>query len=475
MKKLISIILLLTVGVIAGVSIDRYLTSSQGENINVGETAMMHAKKHLDPNYVCPMHSQIISSEQGSCPICGMDLVEIKTTESKADDGDDPYPTVRVSSTMINNMGVRVAQVERKTLIRQIETPGFIQQIRKESYTRYNAPAKGRVAKFHFKQGQWHEQGDPLVDIELDDLVLVQEKHLELLAKETEQENNKEGKPVANSKNTSVNGTATEKPNEELNEELSEKRVTESAEVVTEKKPAELTSEKTRLLMKAAGMTEEQIIDLEETKATSPIITLYAKHAGELYAKHAGEVNELRVAVGEEMKAKAMLFTLGGLMRVTVLANAFQRDASWVRAGQEVDIILPHDSNKPWKGVVSSGAVSINTNSQNIGVKLIFNAPNSVVKSGMYVVGNIYGQVRKDTLTLPREAVIYSRNEKRVIVALGKGRFKPVAVEIGISNDNEVEILKGLEQGDTVVVSAQFLIDSESSLQASYRRMTAVE
>jgi len=58
---------------------------------------------------------------------------------------------------------------------------------------------------------------------------------------------------------------------------------------------------------------------------------------------------------------------------------------------------------------------------------------------------------------------------------LGKGRFKPVAVETGISNDNEVEILKGLEQGDTVVVSAQFLIDSESSLQASYRRMTGVE
>ncbi len=162
-------------------------------------------------------------------------------------------------------------------------------------------------------------------------------------------------------------------------------------------------------------------------------------------------------------------------MRVSVLANAFQRDASWVRPGQDVDIILPHDSNHPWKGKVSSGAVSINTNSQNIGVKLVFNAPDSVVKSGMYVVGNIYGQVREDTLTLPREAVIYSRDEKRVIVALGNGRFKPVKVETGISNDREVEILSGLEEGDTVVVSAQFLIDSESSLQASYRRMKGVQ
>ena len=214
-------------------------------------------------------------------------------------------------------------------------------------------------------------------------------------------------------------------------------------------------------------MTDKQITALEETKKTSPQITLYAKHAG--------EVKELRVAVGDEVKSKGLLFTLGGLMRVSVLANAFQRDASWVKAGQDVDIILPHDSNKPWKGKVTSGAVTINTSSQNIGVKLTFNAPDSVVKSGMYVVGNIYGQVRKDTLTLPREAIIYSRNEKRVIVALGSGRFKPVPVETGISNDTEIEILSGLEEGDTVVVSAQFLIDSESSLQASYRRMTGVE
>ncbi|MBE9563674.1 MAG: efflux RND transporter periplasmic adaptor subunit [Proteobacteria bacterium] len=446
MKRFISIALLLIIGLAAGVILDRYLPT------NTDETAMEHAEKHTDPNYICPMHSEIVSNEQGSCPICGMDLVEIKTSESNIDDSDDPYPTVRVSSTMINNMGVRVALVERKTLIRQIETPGFIKQVRKESYTRYNSPAKGRVAKFHFKQGQWFEQGDSLIDIELDDLVLVQEKHLELLTKQTEQKKNKE-----------------EKPNEEPLTESTEV-VTDAAttnKVVTEKKSAEPTIEKTRLLMKAAGMTEEQITDLEETKVTSPVITLYAKHAG--------EVEKLRVTVGEEVKANTLLFALGGLMRVTVLANAFQRDASWVKPGQDVDIILPHDSNKPLKGKVSSGAVSININSQNIGVELVFNAPHSVVKNGMYVVGNIYGQVQKDTLTLPREAIIYSRNEKRVIVALGKGRFKPVAVETGISNDNEVEILKGLEHGDTVVVSAQFLIDSESSLQASYRRMTAVE
>ena len=455
MKKLLYIVLLIAVGVVAGVSLDRYLTASQNESGNNNESAMEHAEKHLDPTYICPMHSEIVSNEQGSCPICGMDLVELKISEAEKtgsdNDADERYPVVRVSSTMINNMGVRVAQVERKTLIRQIETPGFIQQIQKESYTRYAAPAKGKITKFYFQRGQWHEKGEPLVDIELDDLVLVQEKHLELFAKEP--------KP--------------EVPEHESVEDGDTKVIvavedeSKAEEATDDEKPKGLTLETTRQLLKAAGMTNEQITILEETKSTSPVITLYAKHAG--------EVKELRTSVGDEVKSNGLLFTLGGLMRVSVLANAFQRDASWVRAGQDVDIILPHDSNKPWKGKVSSGAVSINATSQNIGVRLTFNAPDSVVKSGMYVVGNIYGQVRNDTLTLPREAVIYSRDEKRVIVALGKGRFKPVAVETGISNDNEIEILSGLEEGDTVVVSAQFLIDSESSLQASYRRMTGVK
>jgi len=409
---------------------------------------------------------------------------------------------------MINNMGVRVAQVERKTLIRQIETPGFITAIRKASYTRYNAPAKGRIVKFYGDKGHWFEQGDPLIDIALDDLVLVQEKHLELLAKEqadkakedktkqeknqaeTQEANNRAPELISNSDsavsqqatdnldkaaNESDNAPLESPVNDAVSEPQDNQAIEPSAEMVPPQtsvqepvqKPVQITTKKTRLLMKAAGMTDEQITELEKTKVTSPIITLYASHAG--------EIENLRVKLDQEVKSNSMLFALGGLMKATVLANAFQRDASWVKQGQEVDIVLPHSSNKPWKGLVSSGAVSININSQNIGIELVFTVPHDVVKTGMYVVGNIYGQVRKDTLTVPRDAIIYSRNEKRVIVALGKGRFKPVVVDTGISNDNEVEILKGLEEGDTVVVSAQFLIDSESSLQASYRRMSGVE
>lgn len=471
MKRFIVLVILLSTGMAGGVLLDRSLTSTADEH---QETALEHAKKHLDPNYVCPMHSQIVSGEPGSCPICGMDLVRIKKSESSEDNSHDAYPTVRVSSTMINNMGVRVTQVKRKTLVRQIETPGFIQRIMPEKYIRYTAPAKGRVSKLYFTGNKFNRKGDPLIDIELDDLVPVQEKYLELLSSQTPQSSQQKQLDSDAAANMEVeeqvksNDPADAQPSDNIPEDnATSQQASESVAVQKEQAESGLTLEKVHRLLLLAGMTEKQIKTLEQTGKTSPVITLYASHEG--------RVKKARVEVGDEVKPRQMLFVLGGLMRVNVLANAFQRDASWVRAGQDVDIILPHDSTKPFKGKVKTGAVSINTNSQNIGIELTFVAPDELVKSGMYVVGNIYGQVRKDTLTIPRDAVIYSRNEKRVILALGEGKFKPVVIETGISNDTEIEVLSGLEEGDTVVVSAQFFLDSESSLQASYRRIKSIE
>jgi len=450
----ILIILGLLAGIASGIAIERYLLSG-GEVVAEADLDIEHARKHLDPTYVCPMHAEIVASEPGSCPICGMDLVE-REVQAKPDTADDDRPVVSIAPEIISSLGVRTAPVSRGTLVRTIETPGFIQQIIKDKYTQYRAPAKGRVAKFHAARDTWLESGDPIVDVELDDLVAVQEKHLGLLAQETAAGSDA-GSDRAAASPTAENAVGAGNGERETERQEQEQGVTASDNA------SRMTLAYTRSLLQRAGMTVQQIKVLEESRETSPVITLYAKHPG--------QVLEKRVSEGDAVDANGFLFVLGGLMRVSVIANAFQRDASWVKPGQPVDIILPHDSQKIWKGVVSQGAVSINTTSQNINVKLSFTAPKDMVKSGMYVVGHIYGQVRENTLSIPREAVIYSANEKRVIVSLGDGQFRPVIVITGISNDRQVEILDGLEEGDEIVVSAQFLIDSESSLQASFRRL----
>ncbi len=476
MKKILSIIILLMTGLFAGLAIESYLPLGD-------ETALEHAIKHQAPDYICPMHAEIVSSQQGSCPICGMDLVLIKkdfsTDDAELNEKDVDHPVVRVPSVVINNLGVRVSQVERNTLVSKIETPGYVQLMRKEKFSRIRAPARGRVLKFRFQAGELLHAGDALVDIELDDLVKVQEKHLALLRNEetaaqvidsvlissedngvTDDESGE--KAIVDSRE---NSTVIETLDAEITEGITD---TGKSDMNNPEQDAKtLSSEDTRNLMKRAGMTSEQIAILEKSKITSPVVTLYATHTGTPLDR--------KVEEGESVKANALLFTLGGMVRVTVMANAFQRDAASIQPGQNVDLFIPGEGNTPIKGRVLQGAVSINNTSQNIGVKLVFSTLASKVKSGMYLTGNVYARTREDVLSVPREALIYTENETRVIEALGQGRFKPVVVKTGITTHDRVEIVEGLEEGDTIVVSAQFLIDSESSLQASYRRMTAIE
>jgi len=226
-----------------------------------------------------------------------------------------------------------------------------------------------------------------------------------------------------------------------------------------------MTLEQSRDGLAQLGLTSDDIQKLEQQRAPSAVLTLYAPYAG--------EITRLQVAPGDSVKSGAILFELSGLARATVLASAFQRDAAWIQTGQPVEVRLPRVSSGTWPGIVNQGAVSLDVNSQNIGVRLSFTAPAHLLKSAMYVVATIQGDARSGALAVPQDAVIRTETGDRVVAALGGGRFQPVPVRTGIETGGQVEILSGLKEGQEVVVSAQFLIDSESSLQASFRRMNA--
>ncbi len=135
---------------------------------------------------------------------------------------------------------------------------------------------------------------------------------------------------------------------------------------------------------------------------------------------------------------------------------------------------MPHERGVVWPGIVNQGAISINPDSQNIGIKLTFTAPLDKVRSNMYVLGTIFGDTRKDVIAVPTQSIIRTEGEDRVVKALGNGRFKPVTVKLGAEAGDLTEIIEGLEEGDEVVVMAHFLIDSESSLQASLQRLNSL-
>jgi len=115
---------------------------------------------------------------------------------------------------------------------------------------------------------------------------------------------------------------------------------------------------------------------------------------------------------------------------------------------------------------------SLNPDTRTLKVRLRFDNPGEELKPNMFADVTIYGGAKKDLLIIPRDALIRAGDEDRVIVARGEGRFAARKVTAGIEADRRVEIISGLSEGDEVVTSGQFLIDSEASLKASLQRMS---
>ena len=104
-------------------------------------------------------------------------------------------------------------------------------------------------------------------------------------------------------------------------------------------------------------------------------------------------------------------------------------------------------------------------------MRLRFDNVTEDLKPNMYADVSIFAKPKRKVLTIPREALIRTGTEQRVVVALGQGKFVPMSVQTGMETDSNIEVLRGLGEGDEVVTSSQFLIDSESSLKASLARM----
>ena len=185
-----------------------------------------------------------------------------------------------------------------------------------------------------------------------------------------------------------------------------------------------------------------------------------------------GFVMELNVRQGMFVQPGTTIMSLADLSTVWVDVDVFENQIDWVAQGQTAHMRLSSAPGRAWTGTVDYVYPTIRPESRTARVRLAFDNPDLVLKPNMYAKVRIDGAPKRDVVHVPSQAVIRAGGHERVILALGGGRFRPAQVRTGLESAGRVEVIDGLAQGERVVISSQFLIDSEASLDASLLRLS---
>lgn len=191
----------------------------------------------------------------------------------------------------------------------------------------------------------------------------------------------------------------------------------------------------------------------------------------QVYAPQDGIVDKLNVREGMYVTPSIEIMSLADLSSVWILAEVFERQVNWIKQGQPAEVTLSYLPGRKWEGKVEYVYPSLNPKTRTLKVRLRFENHDEALKPNMFAKITIYAGPTEETIVIPREALIRTGNDERVIISIGKGRYQARQVVAGIESGDFVEIKNGLAEGDRVVTSGQFLIDSEASLKASLRRM----
>lgn len=215
--------------------------------------------------------------------------------------------------------------------------------------------------------------------------------------------------------------------------------------------------------LQAFGIGTREIARLEKEKTVRQRIPVYADVDGVI--AHLGVREGIYVTPSMEIMSVAKLDS------IWVLAEVFERQAAWVRAGQIASVELDYLPGKTWQGVVDYVYPELNAVTRTLKVRIRFVNEAVTLRPNMFSRVTIQGDDFGEVVHIPREAVIRGGSIDRVVVTTGDGRFRVQPVSIGIESGDRVAIRSGLSAGDEIVVSAQFLIDSEANIEAALAKM----
>lgn len=408
--------------------------------------------------YTCGMHPQVIQNKPGNCPICGMKLMPVhkkkeqgaQSMESAKDAGpakerkikfykstmipgevsqaprkdsmgmdmvpvyEDETDTSSIISTdpvTVQNMGVRTGLVARGPLRRVIRTVGTI-DFDETTLVDVTTKFKGWIEELYVDAtGQQVHRGDPLFGIYSPELYSAQREYLLTLSQGGE----------------SIRSSALTK-------------------------------------LKFFDISDEQIEELRKTRQVKKTLRVNAPIDG--------IVVEKRVVAGQMVEAGERLYRLADLALVWVQSQVYEQDLGLVRLGQEAVVSLSYLPDRKFRGRVTYIYPTVDEKTRTAKVRMEFHNPGFFLKPGMFATVEMHAEVDPSVLLVPESAVLRSGERDTAFVALDGGRFEPREVALGLKSENEMyQVLSGLAEGEKVVTSGQFMLDSESQLREAIQKM----
>ncbi|NOZ75053.1 MAG: efflux RND transporter periplasmic adaptor subunit [FCB group bacterium] len=387
-------------------------TTTAATNSSSGERKILYWQAPMDPSYISP--------KPGKSPM-GMDLIPVY-------EGEEAFgSTVKINPVTEQNMGVRKATVERRDLTLAIRTVARV-ETDESLVSHINTKISGWVEKTYVSTtGERVRKGQKLIEIYSPQLVTAQDEYLDA---------------YHNVQSLPENGDLQFKQNM--------KNILHS----------------TRTRLEYFDISQDQIRELEETGMAKKTLIIRSPYDGFVITKH--------VLDGMEVKPGMTLYTLADLSILWIQAEIYESELPWVAEDQKATVTLPYFPGESFEGVVDYIYPVLETKSRTIKVRLVVPNPELKLKPGMYANVTIHANPVKNVVAVPQEAVLFSGERTLVFVALGGGRFAPRDVSVGIqSGDHYYEIKDGLKAGEKIVLSGQFLLDSESRLQEGIAKMLA--
>ena len=426
-------------------------TLAQAEKVKPG------AEKTL---YHCPMHPTYTSDKPGDCPICGMKLVPVETQEKPAAPQEQLTPKkkvmyrstmnpgevsdkpgkdsmgmdmvpfeveesgavtevggriqVKISAERQQLIGIKTAVVKSQPIQRLIKAVGRVDYA-EPNISIVNLKFDGWVEKlFADSTGRAVRKGEPLFDIYSPDLVAAQQEYLIAL---------KAGATLGNA--STLLKSAREK-------------------------------------LRFWGVTDSQVEELGQTGQFKKTVTVYAPGSGIVIEKN--------VIQGQKIMAGENLFKIADLSRVWILGEIYEYELPFIKTGQEAKISLSYYPGESFTGKIIYIYPYLQPETRTNQVRIEVANPGLKLKPEMFAALEIHVDYGT-RLTVPADAVLDAGESKIVFVAKGDGYFEPRQVKLGVRGEDMFEVLDGVSEGENVVTSANFLVDSESSLKAALNRM----